>query len=111
MTDEFKKWEERYQRKHKIICPYCEEEYEDDEYQCISYYGTEDELWEIECPNLDCEKIFYVKEIVDRTYKAVKCQNCEDEGLVWKTVKNDSGKFETTKVPCKCTKIAEQVKK
>ena len=75
MNDEqFKKWEERYRKARKIFCPHCGEEYEDDEYQCISYYGTEDELWEIECPNLDCEKIFYVEEIVDRTYKSMKSE-------------------------------------
>lgn len=31
--------------------------------------------------------------------------------IYWKTVKNDSGKFKTTKVPCKCTKIVQKVEK
>ncbi len=104
-----KKWEERYQREHNILCPYCEKEYKDEEYECISYHGSTDTgLIEVICSY--CERTFYVKEIVDRTYEAVKCQNCEDEGWVWKTVKNDSGKFKTTKIPCKCTKIAEEKK-
>lgn len=103
--ESLKRSEERYEKEHKIFCPYCEEEYKDEEYDCISYYGSENGLTEIDCPH--CERTFYVEEIVDRTYKTVKCKNCEDEGSVFKTVEN-----EITKVPCKCTKkIVEQIEK
>ena len=109
MNDEqLDKMMKRLERARKIFCPHCGEEYDDEENQCISYHGTENELWEIECPNLDCERTFYAKEIVDRTYETVKCTNCEDEGSFFKTVENDSGKLETTKVPCKCIKITEE---
>ena len=68
---QFKKWEEKYDRVRKIFCPYCGKEYKDEEYECISYYGSGDnDLAEVECSY--CEKLFYVEEIVDRTYKSIK---------------------------------------
>lgn len=69
---QFKKWEEKYEKDRKIFCPFCGEEHEDEYYECISLYGTKKELWEVECVN--CEKIYYVEEIVDRTYKSMKSE-------------------------------------
>ncbi len=77
-AEQSKKWLERYERNRKVFCPHCGEEHEDEYYECVSLYGTEKELWEVTCIN--CEKIYYVEEVVDRTYKSMKSQ--EERGTV-----------------------------
>lgn len=50
-----------------IWCPHCGAEYRDDDHHLVSYYG-EDPPLHVDCG--ECEKSFYVKEIVVRTFES-----------------------------------------
>jgi DNA-directed RNA polymerase subunit RPC12/RpoP len=57
----------------RIRCPHCNEVNEDDEYEFVSMYGTiynDDGLYEHECGW--CGKVFFIHELVDRTYTTGK---------------------------------------
>jgi len=55
----------------EIRCPYCRHIQDNDDYAYpVSYWGSECGPTEYECDF--CKKIFYVTEIVDRTYEVSK---------------------------------------
>ena len=67
-----KRFTERYEKEHNVWCPHCSAKIpEDDESitEMVSYHG-EHEPKEITCEK--CEKTFFVKEIVDRTWESSK---------------------------------------
>ena len=60
-------------REETIWCPYCNLEFVDDDYNCVTVWGEPDtntECHEITCYH--CEKDFLVEEIVRRTYESRK---------------------------------------
>jgi uncharacterized protein with PIN domain len=64
---------DQWDRDHSIRCPHCDKEIFDEEYSHVSYHGTENNPREERCH--DCEREFWVHEIVDRTYRSVKSAN------------------------------------
>ena len=67
--EDFKKsWDEE----HSIKCPYCGEDYTNDSEfkEDLVTYHAEEPPQEKECGN--CEKKFYVQEVVDRTWEVGK---------------------------------------
>ena len=71
IDDHWDKVFERMRKEGEIRCPYCEYVHEGEEtYDYISYHGSEEGPQECECSN--CERTFYVTEIVMRTYECVK---------------------------------------
>ena len=60
-------WMESYKKSHQIKCPYCDYVFEDEEvYPFVSMWGEDSEA-ETECIN--CDRTFYIKEDVDRTWE------------------------------------------
>lgn len=81
VSDEFLKRlaeeQENTQREREIICPYCKgEQSQDEQYSHISYHG-EDSKVKIQCEN--CDKEFWVEEIVIRTFETTTIEWEEKE--------------------------------
>lgn len=66
---------ERYEKEREIRCPYCDKLQSNDDWQYPVTYHGEDGPVEWTCDNPDCEKKFYVEEIVERTYSVGKSLN------------------------------------
>jgi len=69
---DFKKFEESFRKEHSLKCPFCGEDYTtDSEFkEDLITYHAEDGIIKKECQQ--CEKEFYVEEIIDRTWNVAK---------------------------------------
>lgn len=70
IDERFKEWEKRYKEEREIRCPFCNTLQENDDNQYPVTYWGEPEVSEMDCQ--DCEKKFFVKENVSRTYEVAK---------------------------------------
>ena len=73
--EKLKRMRERHEKEHSVSCPHCGEKLYPDDIEfmegLITYHG-EDEAVKKECGF--CEKDFWVKEDVDRTWKEFKTE-------------------------------------
>ena len=60
----------RWEIDRNIFCPHCGVRQPNDDFQYPVNYHSPDEAHEEEC--CDCEKVFFVQEHVERTYKSAK---------------------------------------
>ena len=68
---DFEKLRQQIQEEREIKCPFCFEiQLNDDNQYPVSYWGSEDGAEEWEC--IYCEKKFFIKEEVERTYEVKK---------------------------------------
>lgn len=68
----YDEWEKKYKEEHQIKCPHCGYVLEgEDTYPFISLYG-EDSEGEAECSS--CDRVFFVREHVDRTWDVQLCE-------------------------------------
>jgi len=61
--------------RESIWCPYCEEQYDDDDYHCVTMWGepeTKTGFHEVTCNH--CGRDFFVNERVRRTYKSTTAE-------------------------------------
>ena len=68
----YEAFKQNWEEEHSVKCPYCGEDYTNDSEffeDLITYHG-EDNIRKKECS--ECERVFYVKEIVDRTFEVAK---------------------------------------
>lgn len=72
--ERWKRISDRYNKEHRIDCPHCGQA-QDIEFcdhpELISYYGEDDPVM-LMCQYPSCEKTFFVKEHIDRTWKEGK---------------------------------------
>jgi len=66
IEERMKGFEKRYEEEREIKCPYCGCVQENDDCQFPVTYHGEPSITEFECQ--ECEKTFFVKEHVSRTY-------------------------------------------
>lgn len=60
-------WEKKYKEEREIRCPHCHALVNNDDGQYPVTYWGEPEVTEMEC--VECDKKFFVKENVSRTYE------------------------------------------
>jgi DNA-directed RNA polymerase subunit RPC12/RpoP len=68
---------EQRKEAEEIKCPYCEAIQPNEDCQYPTTYWGDDGAVELEC--VECEKKFWVEELVERTYnvgKALDCNGC-----------------------------------
>ena len=70
VSEQIDKWHADRRREQAIWCPHCGVEYEDEDFGCVSYHGSENGPTEVECAN--CDLPFHVHETVRRTYETKK---------------------------------------
>lgn len=69
---------EEMREREQIRCPFCKEILRNDDCMYpVSYWGSESGPEEIDCE--DCEKSFFVEEIVRREYKVAKTKEEIDD--------------------------------
>ena len=69
-TEQFKAFNKRYKEEREIRCPHCGMLQSDDDGQYPVTYHGEPEITEMDCE--ECEKKFFIKENVSRTYEVSK---------------------------------------
>ena len=78
---DYETMKKNFEEEHSLKCPFCGEDYtHDSEFKedLITYHG-EDGVKEKECGQ--CEKRFYVKECVDRTWEIGKTEGDIDNEI------------------------------
>lgn len=74
------KWCERQRENQKIRCPYCNAEYNftEEDFGMVTYWGGEDGPKELDCTA--CDRAFFAREHVERTFTVGKTFKEADDG-------------------------------
>lgn len=70
IEEKMKRMEEQYEKERQIICPYCDTIQSNDDLDYPVTYHGEPSISEFYCQ--ECEKTFFVREFVSRTYESAK---------------------------------------